>query len=695
MQLWKRHLPIFICIALNTSFLYGQGQWIPAASMHETRQRHGATVLADGTLLVSGGAHDFWGEAVRSTCELYNPNTDTWNFVSSMTTPRSSHTTTLLTDGRVLVTGGYGGTGFALASCEIYNPSTDTWTSAASMHIPRYRHQAILLNDDSLLIIGGRQGNLDGRGSMDIWSPVAICEIYCISTNTWTQAAPMHEKRVEFGAALLPDGRVLVAGGINAKSVIDNWAQPSTATCEIYDPVINTWTLTDMFPNARNYVRLITLDNNYILSIGGELNRNALDDCYLFRSRHTRWYAADHLNAPRITAEALKLPNGDVMTIGGWSYLWIQQTNTAERYHVRSNRWEAIAGMHQNRGFHSANRLTNGDIIVAGGTTTSGSAVSTCEIYREDNGSIPFKIGAIGDVPGDEGKQVTIFWPALPNDTSDAKNPISTYEIYRRDDANGQETSFIHEGRWILTKTVAATQVKRYSTIVPTSINSTIESPSYETFVIAGIDKSGQVTVSNPMDGESFDNRGPSTVNDLTVTSEAHVNHLVWTAPSSTDVVGYEVYRSEQSDFPISPQFKIGESKEPHYTDFEGEPDSYYRIVGIDNSENLGTANAPARSINVASTSDTQQPTEFTIGRNYPHPFTSTTYIPLTLPSTAEVQVQIFDQYAHLITATAPVMMNAGEQEIVVDASHLSSGTYHCIVRVGEKMQSLALTVIK
>ncbi len=62
---------------------------------------HTATLLANGKVLVAGADVE-----TQTRCELYDPVSGTWTLTGSLNHSRYGHTATLLPDGRVLVTGG-------------------------------------------------------------------------------------------------------------------------------------------------------------------------------------------------------------------------------------------------------------------------------------------------------------------------------------------------------------------------------------------------------------------------------------------------------------------------------------------------------------------------------------------------------------------------------------------------------------
>lgn len=132
-----------------------------------------------------------------------------WTVTGSMVEAhRSGHTATLLLDGRVLAVGGgqnFSGI-FDLATAELYDPRTRTWTSTAPMTDVRWGHTATLLPNGRVLVAGGQP---DGGGS-ESWASAVI---YDPDTGTWQPSAPMLVARTGHTATLLPNGQVLVSGG--------------------------------------------------------------------------------------------------------------------------------------------------------------------------------------------------------------------------------------------------------------------------------------------------------------------------------------------------------------------------------------------------------------------------------------------------------------------------------------------------
>jgi hypothetical protein len=137
--------------------------------MTQSRLDHAATLLPDGTVLVTGGRHLSMSsvdsnQVTLASAELYDPGRGVWTATGSMTTPRADLRATLLPGGTVLVTGGissfpsaepYDPVPASLPSAELFDPGSGTWTATGYMTTPRYGHTATLLHDGTVLVAGG------------------------------------------------------------------------------------------------------------------------------------------------------------------------------------------------------------------------------------------------------------------------------------------------------------------------------------------------------------------------------------------------------------------------------------------------------------------------------------------------------------------------------------------------------------
>jgi hypothetical protein len=193
------------------------GTFSPTGSMTTVRYRHTATVLADGRVLVAGGA-DSTGQYIASA-ELYDPTAGTFSPTGTMTMFRADHTATLLPDGQVLIAGGMGGPpGLeylpTLAPAELYDPTTGTFSATGSTRAGRSSQTATLLSDGRVLIVGG--------------ADTVAGELYDPNTGTFGPAGSMtYFPNSDFSATLMSDGRVLIAGGLGGGAV---------ASAELYRP---------------------------------------------------------------------------------------------------------------------------------------------------------------------------------------------------------------------------------------------------------------------------------------------------------------------------------------------------------------------------------------------------------------------------------------------------------------------------
>jgi Galactose oxidase, central domain len=231
-------------------------------SLAAARGLHTATLLSDGRVLIAGGGPANWVSVVGpylASAELYDPKTGTFSPTGSLTTTREGHTATLLSDGRVLITGGNDHGHNGVASAELYDPKTGTFTATGSMTTARGFHTATLLSDGRVLIAGG-----DPAAWTNIGPFLASAELYDPKRGTFTATASMTVGRELHAATLLPDGRVLITGGVT-----NGDPAPSLASAEIYDPKTGTFAATGSMTDARVYQTATLLGDGRVLIAGG------------------------------------------------------------------------------------------------------------------------------------------------------------------------------------------------------------------------------------------------------------------------------------------------------------------------------------------------------------------------------------------------------------------------------------------
>jgi serine/threonine-protein kinase len=240
------------------------GTWTQLAPMLMPRSQATVTELSDGSILVAGGWVDYTGSiwTATATAEIYDRGQGSWKFVQSMSTPRALATATRLQDGRVLVAGG--STYYVAAStktvaeqvvssAELYDPASDSWEPAGNMSAARAAHCAALLPNGHVLVTGGwSNGTQLGIASTDEYTPNA----------GWQPGANMPRAHAQARLVTLLDGRLLEIGGVDAK---DN----TTATTELFDPATGVWQRTGNLTQAVYWPAVVVLRDGRVLVAGG------------------------------------------------------------------------------------------------------------------------------------------------------------------------------------------------------------------------------------------------------------------------------------------------------------------------------------------------------------------------------------------------------------------------------------------
>ncbi len=339
--------------------------FVVTGSMAEAREGHTATLLPDGRVLVVGGL----GVApMVTTAELYDPAAGTWTTIEGIPAPPSYHTATLLKDGKVLVAGGAYGF-VSVPQAYLFDPATNEFTATGELIHARDKHTATLLNDGRVLVAAGWFHYLG-------YNPFAqdTAEVYDPATGTWTETGRLADPRERHTAALLPDGRVLVAGGQN-----DGFADVHVfATAEIYDAATGVWTPTGDMTVARAGHTATLLPNGQVLVVAG-YNAEFLDAAELYDPATGAWTATGSLTTARLGSTATLLPNGGVLVAAGYN----QSGNlaSAELYDPVSETWSTAGTMETARQIPSATLLPDGEVLFAGGSLGNAVSIASAELY--------------------------------------------------------------------------------------------------------------------------------------------------------------------------------------------------------------------------------------------------------------------------------------------------------------------------
>jgi N-acetylneuraminic acid mutarotase len=294
---------------LDSAELYDPmtGVWRPTGSLNVAREFHAATRLADGRVLVVGG---YSQPNTLASAELYDPRTETWSVTGSMATPRAMSTATLLSNGRVLVVGGVilGGQVIeSLASAELYDPVTGEWTATGNLATGREDHTATRLADGSVIVVGGSHER-DGE-------PIEVlnsAELYDPRSGAWTSAGTMSAARTSHTATLLASGEVLVAGGYSTAA-----GDAFPAAAELYDPSTGSWKVTGSMTAVRVNATATLLPDGRVLLAGGADTGDVVASAEIYDPGTGSWVATAKMVTGRDGHEAVLLDDGRVLVVGG------------------------------------------------------------------------------------------------------------------------------------------------------------------------------------------------------------------------------------------------------------------------------------------------------------------------------------------------------------------------------------------
>ncbi len=357
-----------------------QDGFTPSGNMAVARSYHTATLLRDGTVLITGGISN--NEAVDSA-EVFDPETGTFRRVGNMKSPRAYHTATLLPDGsgRVLLVGGIASTQTydPVSSSELFDPETETFSLTGAATVGRAFHTATAVW--GTVVVSG--------GITTGWAPLDSAEIYSPMTRTFSATGSMSEKRYSHTATLLDDGWVFVAGGANQETCA------SLASMERFNLDHDGFDTSVPMLSPRAWHTATRLQDGRLLLAGGS-QVDACNDTSLTVISAADIYDPEfqtytvpgkQLATPRSLHTATLLPDGRVLLVGGYtasgidpnsgSAYYTNSTNSAEVFDPATESFSFTVEMAVPRAGHAATLLQDGRVLITGG-----SGDLTTEIYE-------------------------------------------------------------------------------------------------------------------------------------------------------------------------------------------------------------------------------------------------------------------------------------------------------------------------
>lgn len=299
-----------------------------------------STALADGRVLFTGGLDLTTGQPT-TTASLYDPVTQTTTALT-MAAPRAGHGASLMPNGRVLITGGSSAvdlqnplsffTGL-LASTEIFDPTTNTFAPGPNMLQARAFHTSTLLTTGRVLIAGG----LAVLPIVNVPNVSATAYLFNPSTNSFGLPSLMNGARFLHTAVPLSNGRVLLVGGLTLDlsvflttlNVLDIIIGTRT-DCQLFAPSLlgfGTFTTVNGMQVGRAGATGAPLPNGGALLAGGfQVTIDPTTQTFQFNATATADLFAQNPNliaptgsmaAPRLFPTSVNLPDGTIMVLGG------------------------------------------------------------------------------------------------------------------------------------------------------------------------------------------------------------------------------------------------------------------------------------------------------------------------------------------------------------------------------------------
>lgn len=244
------------------------------------------------------------------------------------------------------------------------------WMATGALNLGRELHSSVNLANGNVLVAGGLSFD-----PMGVESATGTTEIYSPTLGAWAMTGSLTYPRAQSGAAVLSNGDVLMAGGLE-------FDQTVLSTAEIYSPGTGMWTTTGSLarPRAGHSVTAVG-DGTVLIAAGYDNSGVHFEDTELFSAGSFAF--AGNTNISRFFQSAVALPNHRVL-IGGGTDPYLGAAGSIEPYTAGIG-WSpapSLASMKTPRTLATAALLADGDVVFFGGYNATDGEIASAERYR-------------------------------------------------------------------------------------------------------------------------------------------------------------------------------------------------------------------------------------------------------------------------------------------------------------------------
>ncbi|HET9838380.1 MAG TPA: carboxypeptidase regulatory-like domain-containing protein [Candidatus Angelobacter sp.] len=327
-----------------------QGQW-SALSTWPTRAVH-TTLLPDGRVFFIS----YYSESLQPY--IWDPTTNTFTTTAASAYALFCSGHTNLADGRVFIAGGHVADYTGYAHAVIFDAAKNTFTTLPDMNAGRWYPTVTELPNGDVLVVSG---DINANTNVD-----TLPQVFQMSTNSWrnlttaTLAMPLYPNML-----VAPNGKVFDAGPSRQSRYLNTSGTGAWSNVA----VIN-------FGASRDYGPILMYDVGKVLAVGGSNPPTATSEIIDLNATTPAWKFTGSMHFPRRQHNAVILPDGKVLIVGGSSGSGFDNSSTpvlpTEMWDPATGAFTTMASIAVYRGYHATALLLPDGRVLSGGGNVGG-----------------------------------------------------------------------------------------------------------------------------------------------------------------------------------------------------------------------------------------------------------------------------------------------------------------------------------